>query len=280
MSEDYRCARADRCAGREKVETKPGEQCPCQCHGMASPYAICDVEGGCGHLHAELRQPEWQLAGARIEEPAGLCSGCRQLVEQALRELPRDYVELNFLLGSGSSGITDDVITHTRELPVPIRLSVEALQRSIVHETEAWAALVAARLGVSWAAWRAQMSRPGFTVQRAANLLHGALGTLLWLPEQTYRHHRSGEPVTRDGMHGALELLHLHSMVRFAAGRTKLLHRLPAPCPRCERMTLVRDNGSDMVRCEGDGCPGRWPEEDYRRLCLVLAEDYREDFVA
>jgi len=36
---------------------------------------------------------------------------------------------------------------------------------------------------------------------------------------------------------------------------------------------LLRRNGMDHVECQS--CPRRWPESDYRRLCLVLAEDYR-----
>jgi hypothetical protein len=123
--------------------------------------------------------------------------------------------------------------------------------------------------------------RPGFTLQRAARLLAGATRTLLALPVQEYRHHSSGEWVERDGIDGALELAHLHDMVRFAAGKTKLTHRLPTPCPRCQQQSLVRHNGADVVECEC--CPriarAVWSEKDYKRLSLVLADDWRDEYV-
>lgn len=267
----HRCARDQRC-----VNTTPATpECDCDCHGMAGAYAACSYDEGCGHLHADETT---ELRGGAILTPEGLCEGCTRRVASALAELPTDYVELNLLLASGESGIFSDMVTGTRELPIPIRVSVEALQASIVHETQAWAEPVAERLGVDWDTARVAHCRPGHTLQRASQLLANAVGTLLALPAQEYRHHSTGEWHELDGIDGAIELLRLHDLVRFVAGKTKLVHRLPAPCPRCERMSLVRHNGSEVVQCEG--CGVRWGFDDYTRLTLILAEDYRAEYAA
>lgn len=264
----YRCARSARCANR--VRAADDSSCSCACHGQSALDRRCDLDGGCGHLHPEA--PDFE--GGPILSESGLCEACTARVSRALAELPLDYVELNLLLGSGESGIFSDMVLFSRELQVPIRVSVEALQASMAHETQAWAEPVAERLGIDWDTDRTSMCRPGFTLQRAAGLLTNGLGTLLGLPAQEYRHHSSGEWVERDGIAGALELLHLHELTRFAAGKTKLVHKLPTPCPQCEREALCRHNGTEHVVCEG--CGSVWPNDQYKRLCLVLAEDYRD----
>jgi hypothetical protein len=240
---------------------------------MASPYATCDDDGGCGHLHQPDPDTEPVLQGGAILTATGLCAGCAGHVVRALDEMPADYIELSLLLASGESGLTE-LVSSSAELKVPIRLSIEALQAGLVHEAQAWAEPVAELLGIDWDTDLARHCRPGYLLQRATQLLAHGIGTLLTLPAMEYRDHATGEWVERDGIAGALELLRLHGLVRFVGGKTKLIHPLPAPCPRCEYMTLVRHNGSEVVQCET--CGVRWPESDYHRLTLILAEDYRE----
>jgi hypothetical protein len=270
MRDDHRCARNDRCTYRctyrEKID--PPRVCDeCECHGHGPGYP-CSVEGGCGHLHPT----EKLTVGARIEAAAGLCVSCHRHVEQAIRELPMDYVELSTLLGGRGGNPAADVVLSSRDLPIPIRVSVHDLQSAICHEASSWAEPVAEQLGVEWDTQRARDSRPGVTLQRAARMLTNAVETLLALPVQTYHDHTSADWVDRDGIDGALELLRLHDLVRLAAGRTALVHQLPAPCPSCNTLALVRHNGADHVECEH--CRDLWTETDYRRLCLVLANDY------
>jgi hypothetical protein len=296
--EPYRCARGPRCSNRVRVGLSAEEHlsnalafdqdagCPCQCHGQSALDRVCSVEGGCRHLHtAEPSQGdpgELRWSGGPILDAAGLCTACTEQVARALADLPTDYTELHFLLASGESGITSDVVAGSRELPVPIRVSVEALQAAMVLEVQVWALPVARKLGIDWNASQGLDCRPGFLLQRCARLLAHSVSTLVRLPEMSYRAALDADWVTRDGIDGALELLRLHGLVRFAAGQTKLIHRLPSPCPRCERMTLVRHNGSDMVKCEA--CPTSerawWTEDEYQRLTLILAEDYRDEVPA
>jgi len=261
----YRCARNDRCSNRVRVEHDPA--CECSCHGQNCMDAVCDIEGGCGSVQSEAPRFE----GGAIITTEGLCLACETRVGRALEELPLDYVELHFLLASGESGITSDVVMGSRELQIPMRVSIEALQASMVHEVRVWAAPLAARLGI---AWSTRQARPGWILGRAAKLLTNGLDAFLLLPERRYRYARDCDWVTRDGIAAALELMRMHDLVRFAAGKTKLIHQLPSPCPRCENMTLVRHNGVEHVTCET--CGVRWPEADYTRLTLVLAEDYQD----
>lgn len=269
----HRCARNERCVSRVRVG--PPADCGCTCHGMANPYATCDIEGGCGHLHQPDPDAEPVFEGGPILTTAGLCFACTRRVAGSIADIPTDYVELSLLLASGESGLTDVIVSGSEELKVPIRVSIEALQAAMVHEATSWAEPVAEQLGIDWDTEQAKHSRPGFRLQRATHLLANSVDALVTLPDQEYRAGRDCEWVTRDGIDGALELLRLHSLVRFAVGKAKLVHELPAPCPRCEALTLVRHNGDDQVQCES--CGLRWVEKDYVRLTLVLAEDYQDE---
>lgn len=265
----YRCARVKRCPGSQKVD--PPQVCDeCDCHGHGAGYP-CSVEGGCGHLHLKGKVE----VGARIQQARGLCLSCIAHAEDAITGLVHDYVELETLLGVAGSQMVSDMVSSTRDLPVPLRLSIIDLQMGIVHEAVSWAEPVAERLGIDWDTQSARDSRPGPQLQRALNLLARSVSVLLNLPVQDYRSWRNGDWAERDGVAGALELLDLHSLVRAVAGRSKLVHDLPAPCPRCDQSTLVRHNGDDHVQCEL--CRAEWAEEDYKRLCLVVADDYQDE---
>jgi transposase-like protein len=109
------------------------------------------------------------------------------------------------------------------------------------------------------------------TLQRACRILEHRVDVLVSLPLQVTRWSLTSDWVERDGLEGALEMLRLHDLVRSVAGRTELVHKLPAPCPSCDRLALIRANGSSTIECEA--CHRRWTEQDYERLCLVLAAD-------
>ena len=280
-------------------------ECACNCHGQSAMNRLCSIEGGCGHLH---RNPEpddshrcarnrrcadrkkitgddgekhW--AGYPIPTARGLCESCYRNLAQSVPHLIGDYVELTTILGVTGAG-SDDQIRFSRELPIPIRLAVKTLQEQIVTEVEIWVEPVSEALGIDWLSTTQQaMSRPQFRVHRAVNLLVHALPTLLAVPPQEVSAwDRDGLPtwddvfdcqdVTHlDGVDGAMRMLRLHELTKIVAGRGELTHKLAAPCPRCDRLTLVRDNGTSDVHCQA--CKDRWPEADYQRLCLVLASD-------
>lgn len=205
--------------------------------------------------------------GGAINAREGLCPDCERVTWQAIEQLPRDYAALNQALG-GSTSFELGVVSGSSELPVPIRLSVQALQRAIVDELDAWARSVAEVKHVTWRLHGD--ARDGWRVDRAARLLSGSLSALLalrgeqhWMWQQQRR-----VLLTRDGHAGALELLRLHHRARAQTGQTVLVHHLPVPCPRCEDQALTRVDGSDSIECRS--CTRVFTWDEYERLCLAL----------
>lgn len=235
----HRCARGPRCPGRERV--------------------------------GEATLAAW------INPERGLCPGCERTVERAIGELPRDYVELAVILGKvGSAG--EELVSGSRELPVPIRLPIEALMSQIWHETQCWAELVAERVRVDWDTQDARDSRCGAVVQRASSLLANAVSVLLAV--------RAAEMVvwgvgpegfdTRvdavlDGVDGGLSLLDLHHRARRFAGLTRMVFRLKVPCPHCKQVLLTQEAGSDLVKCGNDRCGLVMTWNNYETWCELTA---------
>jgi len=265
---EHRCYRAEHCATAQKID-QTACTVGCRCH---AGYHRCDVRGGCHPSH-ETHQVK---IGAEIVAAQGLCITCQRITTDAITELPRDYVELTQALQLGTVGLAE-LVAATKDLPAPLRVSVAALKAELVRVAATWAEPVAERLNIDWDSQRMDRhARPGYVLQRASALLTANLPVLLalrdfevrtWAFNGTYNQIEPG-----DGIAAALELLNLHRITRAALGQTKLVHELPAPCPNCDHMTLVRDDGDDNVHCRR--CRLQWPENDYRRLTLVVAADY------
>lgn len=261
IDRSHRCQRDKRCTEAEKLKVT--------------------VKGQTGPDGRPGTRDVW--VGGPITTPEGLCRSCTRTVAQAIREIPMDYAELQTLLGVPPAS-SDVMVSFSRDLPIPIRLAIKTLQEAIDHEVTCWAEPIADKLGVTWDTnlVRYRM-RPGHRIKRAALLLEPNVETLLALPVQDMAAWESrgvraplfdeegkfGDYVELTGLDGGLRLLRLHDLVRLTAGRTRLVHRLPAPCPHCEQLALVRYDGSDQVDCER--CKRSWPEEDYKRLCHILA---------
>jgi ribosomal protein S27AE len=267
---DRRCRRAERCYESEKVNQRPAVCAQCECHN--GPNHPCTVPGGCGHLH----KPTPTKVGGRINTDDGLCLICTRATQQAITELPRDYVDLTHALQHGTAGLAE-LVAATKELPAPLRVSIAALKAELVRVAATWAEPVAEKLGIDWDSQHMDRhARPGYVLQRASRILATNLPVLLalrdvevliWAENGLYS---QLEP--SDGITAAVDLLTLHQVTRAALGQTKLVHELPAPCPNCGNTTLVRDDGDDNVHCQR--CRLQWPEADYKRLTLVLAADY------
>jgi hypothetical protein len=229
----HRCRRGDRCPGRERLD-------------------------------------DGQILGALIPAADGLCPHCERAIGTAIGELPRDYVDLQLLLAAGGS-TGGPLVSGTRELPIPIRVSVEAVQAAIVHEVCCWAESVAEVMRITWDTQDLQRCRPGWRVQRGSRLLAGAVSALLALRDVVHIGWETGVAAAeeRDGITGALVLLELHHQTRRVAGRGRLVHRLPAPCPRCQCTALERPDGDDIITCQS--CERRYSWDEYHRLCNALA---------
>jgi len=62
-----------------------------------------------------------------------------------------------------------------------------------------------------------------------------------------------------------------HRKADHLLGWVRLVHRLAAPCPYCDTLTLVRDDGDDKVRCTV--CRRTWHEAEYRHFVRMLLEE-------
>jgi hypothetical protein len=280
--------------------------CSCACHGAYA--AACDIEGGCGSVGCDygadpepsarrcargeycaykepVRDADGRHTGswlpARIPTERGVCETCVRVVTDALNHLTGDVVELTMLIGRVGVG-GEVVVMATPDLKIPIQVNLEALRAEIDSELQSWAEPVAEALGVEWDTTAMAHTRLAVRAQRAARLLANAVDTLLALPEQEHPAWEDGEPkedpdepgvqatTIRDGVEGALALLHLHRLAYAAAGRTEYRERIVLPCTRCGLRTLVRRNGEDHVEC--DNCHERTPWEKIPFLCRVLID--------
>lgn len=222
-----------------------------------------------------------QYEGAQLTEPGGLCRTDLAHVRAAITALPGDYAELSLLLDrSGGAGLGAPV-SGSRELPVPIRLGVEALQARIDQEVSWWAESLCRALHVEWAFHTARTGlaqRPGPRVQRGVDVLIVGFRTLLDLPVQVHEFEDDGVLYEwpRDGVDGALALLDLHRRTADIAGRTDKVDVLPTPCPQCGLCALVRKNGQENIECRH--CLTVLRPAEYRAHTSILAADYADDY--
>lgn len=225
-----------------------------------------------------VRTPDWATT------PGGLCRMDTTLVHRAISELAGDYHELGDLLGKGAQPLAEHT-GGTRELPVPIRLGVEALQAAIVDEAERWAWPVAERAGLDYT----DTGRADYRLHRATRILLDRWPYLLDVPptevvridgrEETSRTGRNPRAITtEDGVEGALTLLALHEQVAAVAGRTHRAERLWTPCPKCERLAIERPEGAGHVECRR--CHYREPWERYEERASILARAYGAETAA
>ncbi|MDX3661305.1 hypothetical protein PV646_28705 [Streptomyces sp. ID05-26A] len=223
---------------------------------------------------ARVRMPAWATS------PNGLCRQDVTLTLRAAQQLPADYWELSVLLGKTSRPLST-YASSSRDLAVPIRLNVEALQAAIVVELDIWAAPVAEHSGMTYV----EAGRGSHHVRYASGWITGRWPLLLAVPVTTvmrldgHDERLSGRNPTvtsdEDGVDGALRLLDLHDQVTALAGRTHRAEKMWSPCPLCQRLALERQEGSNLVGCKL--CGHLMTLDDYERLASVLAAAYGDE---
>lgn len=208
-----------------------------------------------------------------LELPAGsdcpLCPGCVARASADIAALRGDYADLAAELGRAGAAPGPYVSGGDVEAPVPLALSVEALQRDIVWTLTTWEAPVREAAGLP--PRREAPVRDVWAVVQASRLLADRVALLAGLdPVWGYADGLDAGPVERDGLYGVDQLRRLHVRALGTLGASLTTRRLPGRCPRCGAELLVRDDGADVVRCEG--CALRWPLVEYRhRVSLILA---------
>lgn len=188
-----------------------------------------------------------------IAEP--LCGHHTSRVTQAITGALEGYDALGEAIGEASGSTSSTFTTGTKNPPLPINIHVRSCQEemvrafSLVEDTHRYAKGFTRRLR--------------YGTERTT-LVRGVTFALAHLEELL------GEPY---GVAFAVDLLRQSAAARRGLGLTRLVHRLPAPCPECDLMLLEREDGAEWVVCRG--CRSRWDEATYTRLVLVLASDYR-----
>lgn len=272
---DHRCARGADCARAETINV---DACGADCDCHTGPWAVCSVPGGCGHTHT----PAGTRVGCGIEVVHGVCTTCGRILADDIGQLSLDYLMLCRAQYDGTAGNWGEVVTSSRELPIPISLTFATLAEQIRDETLTFTEPVAEALNIDWDTY----SRPRFRSRHgqmpayrqcvqfgiAAALLACSVPTMLALPVWTYRLWSAGVPieVEADGIEVACALAALHRAARATLGLTRCITGLPTPCVLCGAQTLVREAGADGVRCTQ--CRVVWTEADYHELTLILAQ--------
>lgn len=232
---DYRCYRGEHCAERTRL------------NGILQPGEINAIRGLCVTDTSQLR---W-----------------------AIEDMPRLYAELGDVLADEPSrGGGGEKVSYTASLQVPVDLHIQAVQAELAHELMCWTEPVAERLGIRWDTESMRGRRLHTQIATCAHLLARALPVLLSLRQIAKLTWKTTderpEAIERDGLDGALDLLHLHRRARHAAGYRGEVHTMPTPCPACERPTLHRRNGEEAVTCAY--CKQQWSLDEYEVICCGL----------
>jgi LSD1 subclass zinc finger protein len=198
---------------------------------------------------------------------APLCSGCLGRARADVAALPSDYRALAAeLLPAGRAG-SARVTGGDEDAPVPLALHIEALQRRIVWTLTTWEPPVREAAGLP--AERSGPVRDAWAVSQAAALLAPRVDVFAALgPTWGYADGLDAGPVLRDGVYGLDTLCALHRVAEQVTGRARRTRRLPGECSGCRAWTLLREDGSDTVRC--GTCQRRWTYDEYRQYVGLL----------
>ena len=202
----------------------------------------------------------------RPERPQ-VCDGCRDRTRAHLRDVVELYALLPAHLERPAGG--GEKVSGSREAPVPVQLDVLDLSlplrgRAAVHDPDHDQAGHTPVVWIldSWARdWQATLCPDHQLPATTVATLAGWLGDRLDLACDQH-------PAIDEF---ADEIRRTVAALRGVLGHTHLRHRLPAPCPDCDMLTLYRDDGADWVEC--GSCHRLWSEDEYPWLVRTAAEE-------
>lgn len=221
-------------------------------------------------------------AGQRDDQPAlsPLCPACLNSSTAAIPQLVYDYRDLEQQLPRHPTQRLDGQPGRSADTPAPLRVDVEALQRTIWWTTTTWAEILTDNQRLSTPSWH-KRTRNGWAVQWACGVIAPRTTTLAALPAQILADYPIDHGATRhkqialsnvDGAQGLLDLAWLHERARSMLGLTRLTRQLPGHCQtrRCGR-ELYQENGSDTVHCSAGHTMTRDDYEAYGNVFLRSA---------
>ena len=194
-----------------------------------------------------------------------VCDGCRKRLHNTLAEIVDLYALLPGAMVPGSA--TGEKVSGTREAPLPLRvdpldLSLPLRGGGVVHDPDGDQT---GMVPVVWTLdtwvrdWRDTLwpnhRLPAPTVATLCGWLRNRLD------DACDQHPAIAE--------FAGDITRVHTDLRRVLGLLPLRHRLHAPCPQCDMLTLYRDDGADYVEC--GSCGRVWSEDEYARLVIVIA---------
>lgn len=209
-----------------------------------------------------------------------LCEACLAWCAGTVRKLLLDWYDLEQTLAR--TGAAGEIVSGTRERPIPIRGDVEALQAEIRHVLCTWEQHL--RDHESLSPPPPGRVRPGYAVQRAARLLQPFTPVVATIPPVPVRPTGATDaPELQAGWEGLLGMVRLHGRAHYTLGLTTFTNALPGECEQCHQaslatatddrqLVLARADGSDTVFCRG--CGARSTRDDYERYALRIANAY------
>lgn len=207
-----------------------------------------------------------------------LCDPCLTLGVRATNHLHRDYNDLGAHLARTTTHATDSTPAGRDGPPIPIRLDIDELQRTIWWITTTWAEILADRHQLTGLSKR---TRPGWAVTWAVTIIAPRITLLaqtgpqqlpdypLAGPDDCTRY-RGLDLTIRDGATAVADLIALHRRAERALGLTDPVRHLPGYCHNhyCRRPDLRQANGSDDVHC--GTCGNVITRDDYDRYGNAL----------
>jgi ribosomal protein L37AE/L43A len=250
---------------------------------MSAPAAVRACTAG---PRCSLRTEVTDTAGTRLvpaliadDTAPDLCPACSRNLDRAIDELPELYARLALLHLPDLAIRYKDVQISTSKLhpPIPLNEFVDALMRSIEHETGYWAEQTAVETGMvsagDWSFRWTAMSRPGARLQLACQLLTVRAHEWLRLGPHLYpARSLTADPafghdpaelvqlgpilcIERTGAQGAAEVLRLHRIAREALGEIERRQRSHLPCnaPGCGSRLVFQNPASLDWVCQTCG---------------------------
>ena len=212
---------------------------------------------------------------AATHTPHTMCDPCIRWVETDAAALWADYLALHHMVGERPNTQHDSGSKRPDPTSqIPINVHVDALMRDIVDTVERSAEQISDVLHID----NPQNENPTALLAAALAIVEPNITILARVREfDSHQWNEAGDQlvaVDTDGAKLCLKLAELHHRAQNQLGETQGRDRMPVPCPRCEHSTLGRWHGAENVNCLH--CGSSWTESDYKRMTLILADDYQE----